>query len=173
MNQSDYHQPYSRRTLDDHRNHLGAWNGRVSGLRWRLFRLYTSRGCKASGTTLCIRQRIRFISVASFGAREIGLVWLWPLQSQRSSSLRFRAPLATKRIEPVSLRRGSRAVPTVFVANPKTVVFPDYSGNKMYNSLGNILANPHIGMLFMDFPTASRLRLRVNGKAEIAEDVNA
>lgn len=56
----------------------------------------------------------------------------------------------------------------VFVENPKVVVFPDYSGNKMYNSLGNILVNPHIGMLFLDFPTASRLR--INGVAEIIED---
>jgi len=55
--------------------------------------------------------------------------------------------------------------------NPKTVVFPDYSGNRMYNSLGNILVNPHIGMLFLSFPAA--LRLRVNGKAQIIEDQNA
>lgn len=61
--------------------------------------------------------------------------------------------------------------PAILVENPKTVVFPDYSGNKMYNSLGNILVNPHIGMLFLDFPTASRLR--VNGKAEIVEDRSA
>ncbi len=61
--------------------------------------------------------------------------------------------------------------PAVFVEDPKTVVFPDYSGNKMYNSLGNILVNPHIGMLFLDFPTASRLR--INGKAEIIEDPDA
>lgn len=58
--------------------------------------------------------------------------------------------------------------PAVFVEDPKTVVFPDYSGNKMYNSLGNILVNPHIGMLFLDFQTASRLR--VNGRAEIIEN---
>lgn len=61
--------------------------------------------------------------------------------------------------------------PAVYVEDPKTVVFPDFSGNKMYNSLGNILANPHIGMLFLDFPTASRLR--VNGTAEIIEDQSA
>ena len=58
--------------------------------------------------------------------------------------------------------------PAVFVEDPKTVIFPDFSGNKMYNSLGNILANPRIGMLLVDFPSASRLR--VNGRAEIVED---
>ncbi len=57
--------------------------------------------------------------------------------------------------------------PAALVVDPKTIVFPDYSGNGMYNSLGNILVNPHIGMLFIDFGTASRLR--INGRAEIAE----
>lgn len=61
--------------------------------------------------------------------------------------------------------------PAVIVIDSKTLVFPDYSGNKMYNSLGNILSNPKIGMLFIDFENASRIR--VNGKAEIIEDQEA
>lgn len=61
--------------------------------------------------------------------------------------------------------------PCAFVEDPKTVVFPDYSGNKMYNSLGNMLVNPHVGMLFLEFSTATRLR--VNGRAEIVEDRDA
>lgn len=58
--------------------------------------------------------------------------------------------------------------PAVWVIDHKTLVFPDYTGNKMYNSLGNILVNPKIGMLFIDFPSA--MRLRVNGQAEIIND---
>ena len=61
--------------------------------------------------------------------------------------------------------------PAVIVIDPKTLLFPDYSGNKMYNSLGNILSNPKIGILFISFPNA--LRLRVNGTAEIIEDKDA
>jgi len=57
---------------------------------------------------------------------------------------------------------------SVFVENPKKLIFPDYSGNHIYNSLGNIIANPNIGMLFIDFKTA--LRLRVNGSAKIIEN---
>jgi hypothetical protein len=53
----------------------------------------------------------------------------------------------------------------------KTLVFPDFSGNKLYNSLGNILVNPHIGMLFVDFQ--NRSRARVNGAAKIIEDKRA
>lgn len=57
---------------------------------------------------------------------------------------------------------------SVFVEDTRTVLFPDYSGNRKYNSLGNILQNPHIGLLFIDFPNATRLR--INGMAEIIED---
>lgn len=35
-------------------------------------------------------------------------------------------------------------------------------------NLGNIIANPHIGLLFIDFANAQRLR--VNGQARIIED---
>ena len=58
--------------------------------------------------------------------------------------------------------------PVVVVANARTLIFPDYRGNNLYNSLGNILVNPHIGMLFIDFPNAQRLR--VNGSATLIDD---
>jgi predicted pyridoxine 5'-phosphate oxidase superfamily flavin-nucleotide-binding protein len=58
--------------------------------------------------------------------------------------------------------------PLLKVLNGRSLVFPDYAGNKLYNSLGNILVNGHIGMLFVDF--GSRIRFRINGRAEIVED---
>ncbi len=61
-----------------------------------------------------------------------------------------------------------KPLPAALALDEKTLLFPDYSGNRVYNSLGNILVNPHIGMLFIDFPSARRLR--VNGAAEIIED---
>lgn len=45
--------------------------------------------------------------------------------------------------------------------------FSDFNGNGAFMSLGNILLNPHIGCLFIDFST--RDRLRVNGRATIHE----
>ncbi len=57
---------------------------------------------------------------------------------------------------------------SVFVKSPKILIFPDYSGNNIYNSLGNMLSNPNIGMLFIDFKTA--FRLRINGSAKIIDD---
>ncbi len=65
--------------------------------------------------------------------------------------------------------RGKRqGVPAVKVLDEKTIIFPDYLGNGSFRSLGNLLENPHIGMLFMDLK--SGLRIRVNGEAEISDD---
>lgn len=65
--------------------------------------------------------------------------------------------------------RGKReGVLAVKVLDDKTIIFPDYAGNGSFRSLGNILDNPHIGMLFMDLHTG--VRMRVNGDAEISED---
>lgn len=52
------------------------------------------------------------------------------------------------------------------VVAPDLLVFPDYDGNGMFKSLGNILANPHVGLLFIDLLDRPR-RLRVNGTARV------
>jgi uncharacterized protein len=57
----------------------------------------------------------------------------------------------------------------VRVLNERTVAFPNYDGNGMYVSIGNLLANPHVGMLFIDFVSARPSRLRLNGNASIDE----
>ena len=38
----------------------------------------------------------------------------------------------------------------VRVVGPGELAFPDYDGNGMFKSLGNILANPNVGLLFID-----------------------
>jgi uncharacterized protein len=57
----------------------------------------------------------------------------------------------------------------VRVAAPDLLVFPDYDGNGMFKSLGNIRANPHVGLLFIAMGEAPK-RLRVNGVARIVAD---
>jgi predicted pyridoxine 5'-phosphate oxidase superfamily flavin-nucleotide-binding protein len=57
----------------------------------------------------------------------------------------------------------------VRVAAPDLLVFPDYDGNGMFKSLGNIVANPHVGLLFIGMGDAPR-RLRVNGRAEVVRE---
>ncbi len=56
----------------------------------------------------------------------------------------------------------------VRVASSGTLVFPSYDGNGMFKSLGNILVNPHVGLLFVDFESPKRLR--VNGRATVREN---
>lgn len=49
------------------------------------------------------------------------------------------------------------------------LVFPDYDGNGMFRSLGNIRANPHVGLLFVAMGPKP-WRIRVNGVARVFED---
>ncbi|MEO5973581.1 MAG: pyridoxamine 5'-phosphate oxidase family protein [Ilumatobacteraceae bacterium] len=46
-----------------------------------------------------------------------------------------------------------------------TIVFPNYDGNGMYLSMGNVLEASEVGILFIDFET--RNRMRFNGTASI------
>jgi uncharacterized protein len=54
----------------------------------------------------------------------------------------------------------------VRVTGPSELAFPDYDGNGMFKSLGNLLVNPNMGMLFIDLHDRPR-RLRVNGTASV------
>lgn len=56
----------------------------------------------------------------------------------------------------------------VRVTGPQEVAFPNYDGNGMFLSLGNINGNPKIGLLFIDFETPHRLR--AHGDARIQAD---
>ncbi|MEA2221150.1 MAG: uncharacterized protein QOJ35_3776 [Solirubrobacteraceae bacterium] len=55
------------------------------------------------------------------------------------------------------------------VVDAHTVAFPNYDGNGMYLSLGNVLVNPQIGMLLIDFLAERPERMRIEGIATIAE----
>lgn len=57
----------------------------------------------------------------------------------------------------------------VKIVNSSTLIFPDYDGNGMYRSLGNISSNPNIGMLFLEYE-GGRRKLRINGQAAVSED---
>ena len=57
----------------------------------------------------------------------------------------------------------------VRVTAPDELAFPDYDGNGMFKSLGNLLVNPNVGLLFIDMHEKPR-RLRVNGQATVSRD---
>ncbi|MEO8627164.1 MAG: pyridoxamine 5'-phosphate oxidase family protein [Betaproteobacteria bacterium] len=56
----------------------------------------------------------------------------------------------------------------VRVIDARTLAFPSYDGNGMFKSLGNVLVNAHVGILFIDFESPKQLR--VNGKASVRDD---
>ena len=57
----------------------------------------------------------------------------------------------------------------VRVTADNEIAFPDYDGNGMFKSLGNLLVNPNVGLLFIDLHERPR-RLRVNGSATVSRD---
>ncbi len=60
----------------------------------------------------------------------------------------------------------------VKIVGPGTIEYPEYDGNSMYRTLGNIARNPNVGLLFVKFDGAT-LRIRASGKAEILDDAAA
>ena len=53
----------------------------------------------------------------------------------------------------------------VRVIDERTLAIPDYDGNGMYRTWGNLLVNPRVGLLFIDFEAPKRIR--VNGTAKV------
>jgi uncharacterized protein len=56
----------------------------------------------------------------------------------------------------------------VRVLEPTSLVFPDYKGNAMFQTLGNITTSPKAGLLFVDFDGGRVLQL--TGRAELLWD---
>ena len=49
------------------------------------------------------------------------------------------------------------------------IEYPEYDGNSMYRTAGNISKNPNVALLFVNFDGKSR-RIRINGQATIHND---
>ena len=56
----------------------------------------------------------------------------------------------------------------VRVVDDRTIAFPNYDGNGKYQSMGNALQNPNVGILFIDFE--GQVRLRLQGVASIQDN---
>ncbi len=53
----------------------------------------------------------------------------------------------------------------VSLDNASHITIPDYKGNNIFNTLGNLLVNPNAALLFIDFNTGEQLH--INGQAEL------
>jgi uncharacterized protein len=56
----------------------------------------------------------------------------------------------------------------VRVVDPTTIAWPNYDGNGMYLSMGNVAATHKVGLLFIDFERPNRVR--VHGTASLHHD---
>ncbi|MGH7206917.1 MAG: pyridoxamine 5'-phosphate oxidase family protein [Nitrospiraceae bacterium] len=56
------------------------------------------------------------------------------------------------------------------IANAETLLWPDYPGNTMFQTLGNILVNPSVGLLFIEFERGDTLQL--TGRARVLWDTD-
>jgi uncharacterized protein len=50
----------------------------------------------------------------------------------------------------------------VRVDGARTLMLPDYPGNRFFNTLGNLQVDPRAGLLFIDFATGERLHVAVS-----------
>jgi predicted pyridoxine 5'-phosphate oxidase superfamily flavin-nucleotide-binding protein len=57
----------------------------------------------------------------------------------------------------------------VKIVGPGVLEYPEYDGNSMYRTLGNIARQPNVGLLFVRFDGKAR-RTRINGVASLHED---
>ncbi len=69
--------------------------------------------------------------------------------------------------EPTVSHKGG-PVGFVQVISPTKLIYPNYDGNGMFYSMGNIAETRKVGLLFIDFETPNRLR--VQGDAAISKD---
>ena len=56
----------------------------------------------------------------------------------------------------------------VSVDSSTQITIPDYRGNNLFNTFGNLLLNSNTGLLFVDFETGDQMHL--HGKAELIDD---
>jgi predicted pyridoxine 5'-phosphate oxidase superfamily flavin-nucleotide-binding protein len=64
--------------------------------------------------------------------------------------------------------RGGRPGFVEVSGDGRELVFPDYAGNRMFQTLGNLTADPRAGLLFLDWESGAALQL--TGRAEIVWD---
>lgn len=56
--------------------------------------------------------------------------------------------------------------PLLQVSSDTRLVFPDYPGNNLFNTIGNLLEHPEIALLFVDFERESTVLLQGQARIE-------
>jgi predicted pyridoxine 5'-phosphate oxidase superfamily flavin-nucleotide-binding protein len=90
----------------------------------------------------------------------------WDLDIIRNARMFFLATADECGKPDCSVKGGDAGFVQVVAEN--ALIFPDYDGNGMFRSIGNILANPYVGMLFIELQGQFR-KLRINGIASVID----
>ena len=64
--------------------------------------------------------------------------------------------------------KGTKSKKLIKVLDKNRLIFPDFDGNGILHSVGDILSNPYVGMLVIDF--TKDIRIKINGKAKIIDN---
>jgi predicted pyridoxine 5'-phosphate oxidase superfamily flavin-nucleotide-binding protein len=59
------------------------------------------------------------------------------------------------------------------VVDDTTLAFPCYDGNGMFLSMGNVLENPAVGLLLVDFERANRMRIQGDASIDLDDPLLA
>ncbi|MDC0993993.1 pyridoxamine 5'-phosphate oxidase family protein [bacterium] len=68
------------------------------------------------------------------------------------------------RVEGADISHRGGAPGFVYVQDKSCLILPDYSGNKYFNTIGNVLLNPQVALLFINYETARVLWIRANAE---------
>ncbi|BAK73082.1 MULTISPECIES: pyridoxamine 5'-phosphate oxidase family protein [Arcobacter] len=66
--------------------------------------------------------------------------------------------------------KGTKSKSLIKFLDKNRLIFPDFDGNGILHSVGDIESNPHVGLLIIDF--LNDIRIKINGKAKIIDDKN-
>jgi uncharacterized protein len=64
--------------------------------------------------------------------------------------------------------KGTKAKRLIKFLDKNRLIFPDFDGNGILHSVGDIESNPHVGLLIIDF--SKDIRIKINGRAKIIDD---
>ncbi|MGE4463199.1 MAG: pyridoxamine 5'-phosphate oxidase family protein [Arcobacter sp.] len=66
--------------------------------------------------------------------------------------------------------KGTKSKSLIKFLDKNRLIFPDFDGNGILHSVGDIESNPYVGLLIIDF--LNDIRIKINGKAKIIDDKN-